>query len=447
MSTRNSGTGASSASVALVKVDTAATVADLANSTDGLTALKAGIDAISTGTIEPRLMAGTPYYVDAAMANDDADGTTPAKAKKTINAAIGVGGAGDIIIIKAGTYAENVVMSKASMELWCEIGTIIDGDGTCLTVSGGSCRVVGPAQITPAADQVGVHVLTAGGNQFEGIRVNGAAALCGWDFDIGGTICRECSGAGIKAGGKCFDIGGNGTKLRRCYAAGSTTSYGFFADGTITQGFLSGCISIGNQTSGFYLDGVAGMTVVDCSSGAGDGAAEDVDSANAWCNFCFDDEVVKANTLSVAGGGGTETYNLYKVTGAVKIIGIFADVETALTGTNTDCFLELYSANGAVEISKDDAGVTLGALGLGSVIMRLDKEDKVLVVGDATTGPALIDQTDVKEEGFRIVEDRTAGAHVATYIRFVHTCADTGTGLLHWHAKWEPVGEGFLAAA
>jgi len=57
------------------------------------------------------------------------------------------------------------------------------------------------------------------------------------------------------------------------------------------------------------------------------------------------------------------------------------------------------------------------------------------------------DQTDVKEEGFRVIEDRTAGAHVATYIRFVHTCADTGTGELHWHAKWEPVGEGFLAAA
>jgi len=94
MSMRNSGTGASAGSVALVKVDTAATVADLANPTDGLGALKAGIDAISTGTIEPRLMAGTPYYVDAAMANDDADGTTPAKAKKTINAAIGVGGAG-----------------------------------------------------------------------------------------------------------------------------------------------------------------------------------------------------------------------------------------------------------------------------------------------------------------------------------------------------------------
>ena len=48
MATRNSGTGASAGSVALVKVDTAATVADLANATDGLGALKTLIDAVQT---------------------------------------------------------------------------------------------------------------------------------------------------------------------------------------------------------------------------------------------------------------------------------------------------------------------------------------------------------------------------------------------------------------
>ena len=441
--------GTNSAALASVAgaLDTAEATGVVGTGTTLMGYTKQLVTDTETLSIHTKLFTGDVFYADAAMANDDADGSTPAKAKKTINAAIGVAATGDAIIVKAGTYAENVVMSKASMELWCEIGTIIDGDGTCLTVSGGSCRVVGPVKITPASNQVGVHVLTNEGNRFDNVRVKGTTALAGWDFDIGGSILHECSGAGIAADGKCFDIGGNGTKLYSCYAAGTTTSYGFFADGTITQGYLSDCISVGNQKSGYYLDGVAAMTVVDCTSGSGDGAAVDVDNANVWCNFCFDDCVIKSNVLSVAGGGGTSTYNLYQLTGAVKVIGIFADVETALTGTNTDCFLQLSSTNGDVEISKDDAGVTLGALGVGSVIMRLDKEDKVLVVGDVTLGPALIDQTDVKEEGFRIIQDRKAGVDVDTYIQFVHTCADTGTGTLHWHCKWEPVGEGFLKAA
>ena len=399
-----------------------------------------------TLTTHTLLYTGATAYANVAKADDTGDGTTPGRAKKTIAAAQVVAGIGGAVTVMAGTYVEDVVMSYASQEMHFEIGAVLAGTGTCLTVSGGACKVVGPVKITPAADQIGVLVSTVDGNQFEGVRVKGSAAVTGWKFEIGGTICRECSGAGIKSGGACFDIQGNGTKLHHCYAAGTTTSYGFFVDGTITQGFLSGCISVGNQTSGFYLDGVSAMSVIDCSSGSGDGAAVDVDNANAWCDFCFDGEVFKSNVLSVAGGGGTSEYNLYQLTGAVKVIGIFADVEVALTGTNTDCFLQLSSTNGDVEISKDDAGVTLGALGVGSVIMRLDKEDKVLVVGDVTLGPALIDQTDVKEEGFRIIQDRKAGADVPTFIQFVHTCADAGTGTLHWHVTWEPVGEGFLKA-
>ena len=487
------GLGALKALIDLLQVDTTAIITDLDNATDGLGALKTLIDAIPTtamrgtesaltaavgGALDTTAHTGLPddattmmgyekqivadtetlsmhtllyggatAYADASAADDTGAGTTPRTAKKTIAAAQVVAGIGGAVNVTAGTYVEDVVMSYANQEMHFEIGAILDGTGTCLTVSGGNCKVVGPVKITPAADQIGVLVETLDGNQFTGVRVKGSAAATGWKFEVGGSICRECSGAGIKAGGACFDIQGNGTKLHRCYAAGTTTSYGYFVDGTITRGFLSGCISVGNQTSGFYLDGVAARTVVDCSSGAGDGAAVDVDNANTWCNFCFDDCVVKSNVLSVAGGGGTSTYNLYQLTGAVKVVGIFADVETALTGTNTDCFLQLSSENGDVEISKDDSGVTLGALGVGSVVMRLDKEDKVLVVGDVTLGPALIDQTDVKEEGFRIIQDRKAGADVDTYIQFVHTCADTGTGTLHWHCKWEPVGEGFLKAA
>jgi len=401
-----------------------------------------------TLSIHTLLYGGATAYADASAADDTGAGTTPRTAKKTITAAQVVAGVGGAVTVTAGTYVEDVVMSYANQEMHFEIGAVLDGTGTCLTVSGGSCKIVGPVLITPAADQIGVVIDTLGDNIFYDVKVKGAASAGGWDIDTARNDFYNCKASGVKAGAKAWDIGGSGTNLQSCSTAGTTTSIGYYVHGAspLTNGTLSNCTSVGHQTAGYSLDNISGMTIVDCSSGAGDGARVDTNNANVWCNYCFDDNVVKENVLSVT-GANTEEYNLFKVTGAVKIIGIFADVETALTGTNTDCFLELFSENGAIEISKNADGVTLGALGAGSVIMRLDKEDKVLVVGDATTGPALIDQTDVKEEGFRVVEDRTGGAHVATYIRFVHTCAAGGTGTLHWHAIWEAVGEGYLAAA
>ena len=210
-----------------------------------LTTMQGNVDDVLEDTVvlttHSKLFTGDVFYVDAAASDDTGAGTSPRTAKKTIGAAIGIASAGDRITVKAGTYVEDVVMNLASLELHCEIGTVLDGTGTCLTVSGGDCMVIGPVKITPAADQVGVHVLTNDGNEFHDVRVKGSASTAGWDFDIGGSILRNCSGSGIKATGKCFDIGGDGTKLYGCYAAGTTTSYGFYADGTIVRGLLDGC--------------------------------------------------------------------------------------------------------------------------------------------------------------------------------------------------------------
>ena len=295
--------------------------------------------------------------------------------------------------------------------------------------------------------------------------VSDVRVYCGSSADIGffigsaadnsegdGTVlenCR-CSSPLVAA----FKIQADKVKLDGCCTGGKSgdSSIGFWvlpdASGVQDKLRLRACGSQGHETAGYQIDaGCTNGAIERCYSGGGDGRWVDNGVDITWPHFSFDDEVVNLVTLSVAGGGGTEAYNLFKVTGAVKVVGIHADVQTALTGTNTDCFLELYSTNGSVAISKDDDGVTLGALAKGSIIIRLDKEDKVLVVADVGSGPAIIDQTDVKEEGFRVVQDRTGGSGVDTYIRFVHTCADTGTGVLDWHCKWEPVdGDGFLEA-
>jgi hypothetical protein len=73
---------------------------------------------------------GVIYYVDADQTDDSEDGRSPATAKKTITAAIAAAAGGDAITIKAGVYDENVVVptGKDGLELWGEIGSIIDPD-------------------------------------------------------------------------------------------------------------------------------------------------------------------------------------------------------------------------------------------------------------------------------------------------------------------------------
>ena len=453
MSMRNSGTGASAGSVALVKVDTAATVADLANPTDGLGALKAGIDAISTGTIEPRLMAGTPYYVDAAMANDDADGTTPAKAKKTINAAIGVGGAGDIIIIKAGLYTENIVMDVASMELWPELGTRITpaAGGNCISIQAAFCKIWnqgGSLFLTPGANGTGIVTTAAGTNAYiSDVRSNCASSAdIGFDIVGDGAVLNNCRCADALVA--AIKIQGSKTSAIDCCVGGTVVddSIGIWVTNSASKVRIKVCGSQGYAAAGFQVDaGVTDAVVEGCNSGGGDGCRIDNGTRTTWPDYSFDDVITKTNTLS-ATGAETVEYNLFQLTGSVKIKNIYAHVTETLTGTNTDCFLEVWSANGRERISKDDSGNTLGQLAIGSLVMRLDKQDKVLVVGDVSAGPSMIDQTDVKEEGFRLVQDHSGGVPVDTFIRFVHTCAAGGTGEFHWHALWDDIGEGCLLA-
>jgi len=72
---------------------------------------------------------GDIWYVSDVNGLDTNSGTTSKVPFKTIAVGLAACSAGDAVSVTAGTYTENVVMSTASVELWCEIGTIIDGDG------------------------------------------------------------------------------------------------------------------------------------------------------------------------------------------------------------------------------------------------------------------------------------------------------------------------------
>lgn len=405
--------------------------------------IPADIDNLSDNLEHTPMFTGTIRYVDAARPDDTGDGLDPHTAKKTIGAAIAASSAGDAITVKAGTYAENSLdMNLDGLELWAEIGAIIapPGTSTCLVVSGDSCRARG--LIVIKAGQIGVQITGT-----DCIIEDCHAQDCTVAFDIDGVHTKLIRCHDIDATTTGFDISTAKNVITDCttIAMGGASRGFYLSNGGADQNIFINCISTGNGTAGYEI--VAGCiynTFKDCASGGGDGARVDIDELSVWSNFTFDDFIEKELTISVGGGGGTVSYNLFQITGVVKIISIEGIVETALTGTNTNCYLEVYSTNGTDNISKATT-LTLGAAPVGSYIGRLNRDDKVLVYL-SSAGPFMADEVDSKAEGFRLGEDRTGGAHVATYLRFTHTAAAAATGEIHWYVHWEPVSDdGFLA--
>lgn len=388
---------------------------------------------------------GEMWFVSKTGGSDSNSGTAPDGAFETIGAAITACAAGDAINIKAGTYVEDsILLNKNAVELWGEIGVVITPAGatTCLQVTGNSCRIRGIK--TSKASQIGFDIDGAG-CMLEDCEADDNTIA--YDIDGAETIIVRCRDHNASVTG--FDIATAENLLYLCSTIGDTTSRGFYlSHANADSNMLYQCVSTGNQTAGYeIITGCANNVIAYCVSGGGDGARVDADEINVWANYAFDNTLSKDITLSIGGGGATdEAYNLFKVTGTVKINSIVGIVETALTGSNTDCFLDVYSANGSVRLSKDNQGVTLGAAIVGSVIARLDSEDKVLSFASAA-GAKLMDEIDAQKEGFRLIEDRTGAAHVATYIRFVHTGAAACTGEIDWYVEWEPVSDdGFLAS-
>jgi len=114
--------------------------------------------------------AATPIYVDAARPDDSGDGTSPATAKKTIQAGIGVVDVGGTATVAAGTYSENVVISKQLTLQAAASGAIVDAGGIATSDPG----VIGIKIAANGATVDGMEVINARGHWSAGIAVSGS---------------------------------------------------------------------------------------------------------------------------------------------------------------------------------------------------------------------------------------------------------------------------------
>ena len=378
---------------------------------------------------------GEIFYV--TKEGDDAnDGCSIHDSKLTIQNAIDTGAPGDAIVIKAGTYVENVVLNEVAMELWPESGVIIDPTtGVPLTVSGHYCRIVGDLAIDVPSGEAGMLVSGNYARISDSTIMNGGTGLK--VTGSGGIYRNMATGLQTVYG---YDIDGNQTRVYDSNTVGAGASIGFNIGGGADIGVIKGCSSVNRQTSGYTIEtGCANWTILDCSSGGGDGRWVDADMANVWSNFMYDDLAMKQQTFAAAGAASV---NLFVITGTVLITEFSGHVSTVLANDIGNGYLKLYDGTNSLDIT-DSPGPSFSSIPAASFIHKVDDATVQIAIEDSSQVRLYEDATKFGEDpNFQVVGK--AGA--TTYIQFVNSGTAT-SGAIHWHCRWAPLShDGFVAA-
>lgn len=389
------------------------------------------------------LFTGDVYYVDAAQSDDSGDGTSPGTAKKTIGAGIGLLSAGDALTVKAGTYTEvGLDLNVNACELWLEHGTIIaPASGTALTISGNYCMVQSPngsAFLTVPAGETGL--LVSGANCYiHDVRSScSSSGNIGFDITGNGSVLTNCRCAGPLTA--AFKVQGDKVKLEKCGTGGEVgdSSIGYWVTNSCDKPWLLNCSSRGHETAGYQVDaGCTNGIIKDCASGGGDGRWSDADHAFVWSGFTYDSEKTYDQTMN----GGT-TYNLFQVTGAVRIFDLYGVVETQIENTASSLHVEAYSTGGSADLTQAP-GTNIQAAVAGSLLIKNEDATNDIALVSAAT-PAVEESSNWRSPQVPAVI--VADADQTTYIRVVLSVA-LSTGVIHWHLHWEPLSDnGFVEA-
>lgn len=387
----------------------------------------------------PKFM-GNIWYVSNTCGSDTANtGTTPNDAYATITKAHTECSAGDAISISAGTYTENVVISKNSVELWAEIGAIIVGSaGTPLTISGNYCKVVcsyGTLRLNPIANGTGL-VASGNWNYIHNIRVpGGSSADLGFDITGDGCVLTDCrcSDPLIAA----FKVQGNKNKLQDCITGGTpaNTSIGFWLTSSCDKPRLVNCSSQGHASGGFVVDtGVTNGDTLNCASGGGDGVKSDSTHAVVWSNYTFDNIVTKEITFVGGSPGGV---NLFKVSGIVEIEYIYGQVATVFHADVGNLKLEIFDG-GASDLT------TVTAVGAAPVDSFVGKTADITtaITYKSSAAAYIVENSNYRDPQVVFIIGAKTG--VDTYIR----CNVSGvatSGAIEFHIKYKPLSDtGFV---
>ncbi len=130
------------------------------------------------------------------------------------------------------------------------------------------------------------------------------------------------------------------------------------------------------------------------------------------------DQIMKSITLSAS--GGTESINIFSLTGSVEVLKLYGEV------TNADTLANLTAGNfnlwdGAVPIALTKNTGVLSGVGVGSLFLKNAVAANNWAVADNATGVLTEPAAGVKAFTPFVVTQKTG---VATYIRMTYTTTD-----------------------
>ena len=379
------------------------------------------------------------------------NGNTPATPFQTITEALVAASAGDAISVKQGTYDESGLdLNLAGLELWLEAGVILQdsSDGTVLTISGFGCKVTGSGnvRIDPTGGATGVDV-TGNFVYVEKLRIN-CNLVSRLGFDITGDAAEIINCRCADPVAAAFKCQSDKVLFRDCCTGGNASSIGFWFTNSCDKYRVCGCTSQGHSMASFQVDTGCTNGVIDrFSSGGGDGRWVDTDHATVIINLAYEREEFSPVTFTNAGGvGGAGTnYNLFKVTGGVRVFNIWGHVTTATPATNSTVNLELYSTNAAIDITDAAGAPDLVSRCAGTVLVRESVATDPLEIGEPDSTPAVIENTNFRHLHVPVILCKDDAAD--TYIQLVLSAA-LASGAMLWHVEWEPVtDDGFVEPA
>ena len=400
----------------------------------------AGMEDVPDALAHVPKIGGALWFV-SPTGSDTAGGRDPHSALATIGEALSQCATGDAIVVAAGTYDETGLDigsggTKDGIRIWGEPGATIADTTTgtqTLLISGSGCEVSG--LVLGQAGQIGVNITGASARLLDtritasttGVRVAGLGA------SVDNVSVRRPSAVG-------FEIAAGGVKLERCATTGdggATTGYHWTAG---SRGVAHLCRSSGHGAAGYYLDaGVSLITLHDCATGGGDGRWVDEDMVNVFADLHYADEVVN-NTVFVGGGPGSQ--NIYKITGSVLIVGLTGHVHTATSADVGALYLELSDGTVTADVT-DSPGRDASSLPVGTLLHKIDEAAVQIAIAEA-------DQVRLYEDATRFHRDPVftiiAKQGGTSYLRVTYAGVAT-SGVIQWHAHWEPVThDGFVEA-